>query len=73
MLEVFASPQYLGNFSAVEPVYSKEMCCAKCNVTWTGCWDNFMCPICEEGELPSVIDDFNNYDFKTLTKLSESK
>lgn len=45
--------KYLGNFSAVDPVYSRAMYCAKCNVSWTGCWDNFQCPQCGEGELPT--------------------
>lgn len=48
--------KYLGNFSAVDPVYSKDMYCDKCMVRWTGCWDNFMCPQCGEGELPWPSD-----------------
>jgi len=42
-----------GNFSAVDPVYSKRMYCDDCMVTWVGCWDNFQCPECGEGELPA--------------------
>ena len=45
--------EYLGNFSAVDPVYSRHMECHDCKVCWTGCWDNFQCPKCQEGELPS--------------------
>lgn len=56
--------KYIGNFSAVDPVYSRDMYCDKCNVSWTGCWDNFMCPICGEGELPN-----SNIDIQSLTNL----
>jgi len=45
--------EYLGNLSAVDPVYSRDMICYECKVRWTGCWDNFQCPKCGEGELPS--------------------
>lgn len=45
--------KYLGNFSAVDPAYSRRMSCHDCKVEWTGCWDNFMCPQCGQGELPS--------------------
>jgi hypothetical protein len=51
--------RHLGNFSAVEPVYSRLMFCGECNVDWIGCWDNFMCPECGEGELPSAEINFN--------------
>jgi hypothetical protein len=44
---------YLGNFSAVDPVYSRHMECYDCRVSWTGCWDNFQCPKCGKGELPN--------------------
>lgn len=44
--------RYLGNFSAVEPVYTRLMCCHDCKTEWHGCWDNFMCPECGNGELP---------------------
>lgn len=46
--------EYLGNFSAVDPAYSVGMTCHDCNVSWTGCWDNFECPRCGKGELPST-------------------
>lgn len=46
--------RYLGNFSAVDPAYSRGMECHNCCVSWTGCWDNFQCPICGEGELPNA-------------------
>lgn len=49
--------KYLGNYSAVDPAYSRYMECHDCGVSWTGCWDNFQCPQCGEGELPhSDID-----------------
>ena len=44
---------YVGNFSAVDPAYSRAMACDECEVSWTGCWDNFQCPKCGEGELPT--------------------
>jgi hypothetical protein len=47
---------YLGNFSATEPWYDLWMCCDDCKVSWMGCWDNFMCPKCGEGELPTWGD-----------------
>ena len=47
------SYRYLGNYSAVDPAYSRGMSCDDCRVSWTGCWDNFQCPICGRGELPS--------------------
>ncbi len=45
--------KYVGNFSAVDPAYSRGMSCDKCQVSWTGCWDNFQCPVCFDGELPT--------------------
>ena len=45
--------EYIGNFSAVDPAYSVGMICDDCEVAWTGCWDNFQCPKCGEGELPN--------------------
>lgn len=45
--------KYLGNFSAVDPAYTKSIYCDDCKTRWDGCWDNFMCPECGEGELPS--------------------
>jgi len=56
--------KHLGDFSAVDPVYSRLMCCHNCEVEWVGCWDNFQCPKCGEGELPTynnidILDDFN--------------
>jgi len=46
-------PVYLGNFAACEPWAAQGMTCYDCNVSWTGCWDNFQCPKCGKGELPS--------------------
>lgn len=45
--------KYLGDFAACEVWAARYMTCDKCKVSWTGCWDNFMCPQCGEGELPS--------------------
>lgn len=55
--------KYLGNQSAVEPEHTRFMSCEDCMVAWHGCWDNFQCPKCEQGELPnrdySAIDLFD--------------
>jgi len=48
--------QHLGYFSACEPWAAQHMQCDDCMVSWTGCWDNFECPKCGCGELPSVED-----------------
>jgi len=65
--------KFLGNFSAVDPVYSRQMCCHDCEVEWVGCWDNFMCPICGEGDLPSrdtdILFNLNLYKKGTLQAL----
>ena len=45
--------KYLGDFSATPPWYSQLMSCHECQVSWTGCWDNFQCPQCGKGDLPS--------------------
>ena len=45
--------KYLGDFSATPSWHSRDMSCDKCKVRWTGCWDNFQCPKCGEGELPA--------------------
>lgn len=45
--------RYLGDYAACEMWAARHMTCARCRVSWTGCWDNFMCPECGEGELPS--------------------
>lgn len=50
MVEVY---EYLGNFAACEPWAAVGMSCDACKVSWTGCWDNFECPRCGDGELPS--------------------
>lgn len=49
--------EHLGNFSATPPWFSVEMRCEPCKVRWTGCWDNFQCPRCGEGELPNTGGD----------------
>lgn len=46
-------PRFLGDLSAVDPVYARLMVCQPCNVSWRGCWDAFECPECGQGELPS--------------------
>jgi hypothetical protein len=43
---------YLGNFASCERWAERSMHCDACRVEWTGCWDNFMCPECGEGQLP---------------------
>ena len=48
--------EYLGDLSAVEPWHVRHMECSDCMVSWGGCWDNFQCPKCGEGELPSYSD-----------------
>jgi hypothetical protein len=45
--------KYLGNFAACEPWAAQGMSCDDCSVSWTGCWDNFQCPKCGNGELPN--------------------
>ena len=42
--------KYLGNFSATEPWHSRHMLCSDCMASWIGCWDNFQCPQCGEGD-----------------------
>jgi hypothetical protein len=44
--------KYLGNFAACEQWAARMMFCDDCGVSWTGCWDNFECPKCGNGELP---------------------
>lgn len=44
--------EYLGNHAACEPWAAVGMSCDKCKVSWTGCWDNYQCPKCGDGELP---------------------
>jgi hypothetical protein len=41
-----------GDLSAVEPWARVSMTCERCKVRWYGCWDNYQCPECGEGELP---------------------
>lgn len=52
MSEKTESYKYLGDFSATPPQYTRHMECHDCKVSWGGCWDNFQCPKCGEGELP---------------------
>jgi hypothetical protein len=37
---------YLGNFSAAPITHSVYLTCERCNVSWTGCWDNMECEYC---------------------------
>lgn len=46
--------KYLGDLSATPPWFTVHMSCDKCRVSWGGCWDNFQCPVCGDGELPSA-------------------
>ncbi len=50
--DLFASYEYLGDFSSTPPWHSRAMSCDDCRVSWTGCWDNFQCPKCGMGDLP---------------------
>lgn len=59
--------KYLGNFSAVDPAYTRLMFCYECDVNWHGCWDNFQCPLCGKGNLPN--NDIK-LDFPMLKKIS---
>jgi exosome complex RNA-binding protein Csl4 len=45
-----------GDLSAVGPPYTVSMRCESCRTKWLGCWDNFQCPECGEGELPKATD-----------------
>lgn len=69
------SYNYLGNYSAAEPDRSQLMYCDHCLVSWTGCWDNFECPICGKGELPWSEEFFNlnNGDNEISTSLSSKE
>ena len=42
-----------GDLSAVDIIYQVSMYCEKCNVRWYGCWDNYECPECFTGDLPT--------------------
>ena len=48
----YQEPKWLGDLSAVDPWHSVYMECVDCNVAWAGCWDNYQCPRCLQGELP---------------------
>ena len=60
--------KYLGNFSAVGPAHTRHMSCHDCKVSWDGCWDNFMCPKCGEGEIPSFDVDTSTFSLGDLKK-----
>jgi ATP-dependent protease ClpP protease subunit len=63
--------EYLGDFSAAPPWASRAMDCHKCKVSWTGCWDNFQCPRCGEGELPSADMQVHGYHKGARMKLRD--
>jgi len=44
----------LGNLSAVDPAYSKQMYCDNCIVTWIGCWKGYGIPRNHESFLVKV-------------------
>jgi hypothetical protein len=46
-----------GYLAAVDPPYVRRMQCDKCHTKWRGCWDNFQCPECGEGELPTTPEE----------------
>jgi len=50
--------KYLGDYSATPPGHDRFMSCDKCRVSWTGCWDNFQCPKCGDGEIPTYDEVF---------------
>jgi hypothetical protein len=57
--------KYLGNFAACEPWAAVGMQCDDCDVSWTGCWDNFQCPKCGKGELPwHPSDEYEEEDYE---------
>jgi hypothetical protein len=60
--------EYLGDFSATPPWFSRAMQCDDCRVKWTGCWDNFQCPRCGKGELPG-----NELESLTLKSVLKGK
>jgi anaerobic ribonucleoside-triphosphate reductase len=45
--------EYLGDFSATPVWHTRHMVCHECKVSWGGCWDNFECPKCGNGDIPS--------------------
>lgn len=55
--------KYLGDFSATPVWHTRHMECHDCKVSWGGCWDNFQCPKCGQGDLPS-----SDTDSLSLTK-----
>ena len=63
--------QYLGDFSATPPWYSVSMSCHDCKVSWTGCWDNFQCPKCGNGELPDLSLDKAITDARAYAELQK--
>ena len=65
--------KYLGNFAACEQWAAVSMQCDDCDVSWTGCWDNFQCPKCGKGELPwqGEWDEMDEPALKTAEGKSE--
>ena len=46
--------KYIGDFSATPPWGATNILCHDCKIQFTGCWDNFQCPQCGKGEIPSA-------------------
>ncbi len=61
--------EHLGDLSATPPWHSRHMTCEPCRVSWTGCWDNFQCPRCGQGELPEHDVPYNEAERMTPTEV----
>lgn len=42
----------------IQAWHSRSLNCHDCKVTWLGCWDNFKCSRCGNGEIPKPITGF---------------
>lgn len=61
--------EYLGDFSATPAWHTRHMMCHDCRVSWGGCWDNFQCPKCGKGDLPSCdLESQNHRDLAEAAK-----
>ena len=61
--------EHLGDLSATPPWHSRHMTCEPCRVSWTGCWDNFQCPKCGQGELPNDAAPYDEAEGMTPTEV----
>jgi len=43
-------PQLLDNLHSPRPVYTVKLNCQYCELSWSGCYDNFHCPKCNSGD-----------------------